>query len=119
MKRALVAAALVAAGLAVAPFVQVIDAPDRPSGVAKEAWIPIGGRVGGGVVASSKGPVAIPPQALLLALPVSGYFMLKSPSVVGRLIAASGRPVAFTVRGPACVTTTVSRFMLETSSLSM
>jgi len=79
-KRALVVAALLAAAVAAKPFVAGSDTSAPPPGVAKEAWVPINDRVGFVVVPPGKEPVRIPPQPLLLAPPVSGYFMLKSPS---------------------------------------
>jgi hypothetical protein len=57
MKRALVAAALLAAGLAITPFVHSSDAADRPPGVAKDAWIPINDRVGIVVFPTTKGGI--------------------------------------------------------------
>jgi len=86
MKRALVAAALLAAGLAITPFVHSSDAPDRPPGVAKDAWIPINDRVGFVVVPPTKGPVRSSPQVLLLTPAISGYFVLKNSSGWTRMV---------------------------------
>ena len=80
MKGALVLGVLLLSALAVSPFVHSSNAPDRPPGVSKELWIPIGDRVGFVVVPPPKEAVRGSPQALLLAPPVSGYFMLKGAS---------------------------------------
>jgi hypothetical protein len=95
MKSAVVAATLLAAALAVTPFVRGSDASDRPPGVAKEAWIQINERVGFVLVPPGKGPLAVPPQALMLTPPVSGYFMLKSAAGRNRVI------IVEPLRGPA------------------
>jgi len=86
MKGGLVAGAILAMALAVSPFVHSSDAPDRPPGVAKDAWVPINDRVGFVVVPPAVGPVRMSPQALLLMPPVSGYFMLKSRSGWTRMV---------------------------------
>ncbi len=86
MKGGLVAGAVLAMALAVSPFVHSSDAPDRPPGVAKDAWVPINDRVGFVVVPRAKEPIRISPQALLLMPPVSGYFMLKSGSEWTRMV---------------------------------
>jgi hypothetical protein len=86
MKGAIVAGAILAMALVVSPFVHGSDTPDRPPGVAKDAWIPINDRVGFVVVPAPNGPVRMSPQALLLTPPVSGYFMLKSRSGWTRMV---------------------------------
>ena len=86
MKGGLVAGAILAMALAVSPFVHSSDTPDRPPGVAKDAWVPVNDRVGFVVVPPTRGPVRMSPQVLLLTPPVSGYFMLKSPSGWTRMV---------------------------------
>ena len=88
MKSAFVAGALLAAALAVSPSIHSSDASDRPPGVAKEAWIPINDRVGFVLYPRSTEPriMRAPPQPLLLAPPVSGYFMLKGASGWARMV---------------------------------
>ena len=86
MKGSLVAGAILAMALTVSPFVHSSDAPDRPPGVAKDAWVPINDHVGFVVVPYAKEPVRISPQVLLLTPPISGYFMLKSRSGWTRMV---------------------------------
>jgi hypothetical protein len=92
MKNALVVTALLAAALGIAQSVHSSDAPDRPPGIAKNAWIPMSDRVGF-VISQPKGaPARMSPQVLLVAPPVSGYFMLKGASGWTRIVIAEPPP---------------------------
>lgn len=82
MKGSALVGLILAAALAASPFVHSADAPSRPPGVARAAWIPINDRVGFVIVPAAKGPGLLrsSPQALLLTPPVSGYFMVRGTS---------------------------------------
>jgi hypothetical protein len=95
MKSSVLVSAILATAFALSPVVHSADAPDRPPGVAKEAWIPINDRVGFVVVPSTKEPVRASPQTLMLMPPVSGYFMLKGTSGWTRMV------IVEPLRGPA------------------
>jgi hypothetical protein len=95
MKSGVVVGALLVAALAVKPFVRGADAPDRPPGVAKEAWIPVNERLGFVIVPQNISPAPISPQPLLLTPPVSGYFMLRGASRWSRIV------IVEPFRGPA------------------
>lgn len=99
MKSALVAAPLLMMVLAASPFVRGSDAPDRPSGVAKEAWIPISERLGFVVVAppsSGLGTLGGDRRQVLLVPgptpPIQGYFMVKRPSGWSRTLIVEPLP---------------------------
>ena len=91
MKGALVVGVLLLSALAISPFVHSSDAPDRPPGVAKEGWVPISDRLGFVVIRAPKEAVRGSPQVLLLAQPVSGYFMLKGASEWSRIVIVEPR----------------------------
>ncbi len=96
MKRALiVGAAVVAISLVVVPLVRGQGVPDRPQGVAAGAWIPLNARLGF-VVAPPEVPQApnVGANALLLAPPVAGYFMIKGETGWSRVV------IAEPLRGP-------------------
>ena len=82
MKGRALAGVILAAALGASPFVQSANAPDRPPGVAKGAWIPINDRVGFVIIPATKGPGLLrsSPLALLLTPAVSGYFMVRGTS---------------------------------------
>ena len=86
MKRVLSAGALLAAALAVIPFVRGDDIQGRPSGVSANDWVPISERVGFVLVHSNKLPHATDPQVLMLKPPASGYFMLRGASGWTRMV---------------------------------
>ncbi len=90
MKRALmVGAAVFAMSLVVMPLVRGQGVPDRPPGVAAGAWISLNARLGFVVAphAADQPPVA-GGNALLLAPPVAGYFMIKSETGWARVVIA-------------------------------
>lgn len=95
MKGSLIVGVLLAATLVVSPSVHTADAPDRPPGVTKNAWIPISDRVGFVVVAPNKGPVRnLSPEVLMVAPPVTGYFMVKGASGGWRrIVIVDGPPI--------------------------
>lgn len=97
MKRALmIGAAIATISLAVMPLVRGQGVPDRPQGVSAGAWIPLNTRLGFVVAPHAAGKV-VPGAgdgALLLAPPVTGYFMIKSETGWSRVI------VADPLRGP-------------------
>jgi hypothetical protein len=95
MKSGVVVGALLIAALAVTPVVRGADAPDRPPGVAKEAWISVNERLGFVIVPRILGPSGVAPQPLLLTPPVSGYFMLRGASGWSRIV------IVEPLRGPA------------------
>jgi hypothetical protein len=83
MKSMLVPGALlVAAALALAPFVRSENVPNRPPGVGADAWIQLNDKLGFVVTPETKLSV----NALLLAPPVSGYFMIRGASRWSRVV---------------------------------
>jgi hypothetical protein len=86
MKRIFLAGSLLAAALAVAPSVHSSDPPDRPPGVAVDAWVPISERVGFVLVLPNKVVRVTDAQVLMLRPPASGYFMLKGASGWTRIL---------------------------------
>jgi hypothetical protein len=89
MKRAVVTcAAVVAICLLVIPLVRGQGVPDRPQGVAAGAWIPLNARLGF-VVAPPATDKPLPKgagNALLLAPPVAGFFMIKGETGWSRVV---------------------------------
>jgi hypothetical protein len=95
MKRALVVcAAVVAISLVVIPLVRGQGVPDRPPGVAGGAWIPLNARLGFVVAPAEKAIPNAGGNALLLAPPVAGYFMIKGETGWSRVV------IAEPLRGP-------------------
>jgi hypothetical protein len=96
MNRALITGALLAAAIAVTPFVRGDDIQGRPPGVASNDWVPITDRVGFVLIRSTK---QVAPrqdaQVLLLRPTAPGYFMLKGASGWSRMV------VVEPPRGPA------------------
>jgi hypothetical protein len=96
MKRALItAAAVVAISLVAMPLVRSQGVPDRPEGVTAGAWIPLNPRLG--FVVAPAGVGQIPNaggNALVLAPPVAGYFMIKGETGWSRVV------IAEPLRGP-------------------
>jgi hypothetical protein len=90
MKRPLIfAIAVVAMSLAVMPLVRGQGVPDRPQGVAAGAWIPLNVRLGFVVAPPAANRIApAGANALLLAPPVAGYFMIKGETGWSRVIIA-------------------------------
>jgi hypothetical protein len=89
MKRALVVCAtLVAISLGVIPLVRSQGVPDRPQGVAVGAWIPLNARLGFVVAppATDKAVPGVAGNALLLAPPVAGFFMIKGETGWSRVV---------------------------------
>ena len=78
------------------PSVRGQGVPDRPEGVAAGAWIPLNARLGFVVAppVTDKVPPGAGANALLLAAPVAGYFMIKGETGWSRVIMAE------TLRGP-------------------
>jgi hypothetical protein len=66
VKSTLIAGALSIAALAVVPAVHSPNGPDRPPGVAKDAWISINERLGFVLAPSPTAPSRLDPQVLLL-----------------------------------------------------
>jgi hypothetical protein len=88
MKRELsIGAAIVAISLVVTPLVRGQGVPDRPQGVAAGAWISLNPRLGFVVAPTVRAPVA-GANALLLAPPVEGYFMIKGETGWSRVVIA-------------------------------
>jgi hypothetical protein len=92
MKSALVAAALLAGAIGIAQSVRSSDAPDRPPGVATNAWVPISDKVGFVISQPKDEPARLSPQVLLIAPPVAGYFMLKGASGWTRIVISEPIP---------------------------
>jgi hypothetical protein len=91
MKSTLLAGALfVAVALALAPFVRSENVPNRPPGVGANAWIPLNDRLGFVVTPETKFSVNASRNALLLAPPVSGYFMIRGASRWFRVVLVDG-----------------------------
>jgi hypothetical protein len=90
MKRALlVGAAVVAISLLVMPLVRGQGVPDRPPGVTPGAWISLNVRLGFVVAPPEAGqPHGAGGNALLLAPPVTGYFMIKGETGWSRVVIA-------------------------------
>ena len=88
MKRALmIGAALVTISLVVMPLVRGQGVPDRPQGVSAGAWIPLNPRLGFVVAPADNGQVHIAGgNALVLAPPVAGYFMIKGETGWSRVV---------------------------------
>jgi hypothetical protein len=95
MKSGVVVGALLVAALAVTPAVLGADAPDRPPGVSKEAWIPVTERLGFVIVPQTIGLSGVVLQRLVLTPPVSGYFVLRDASGWLRIV------IIEPIRGPA------------------
>ncbi len=92
MKRALIfGAAVVGISLAVMPLVSGQGVPDRPQGVTAGAWIALNARLGFVVAPPTTDQlpgVAAGANALLLAPPVAGYFMIKGATGWSRVVIA-------------------------------
>ena len=86
MKTAFAGSALLVMALAFASVVGSSDDPDRPPGIAKDAWILITANVGFVVVPRTMKPAGGTAQPLALAPSVSGYFMLKRASLWSRIV---------------------------------
>lgn len=90
MKRVLtVGAAVVAISLVAIPMVRGQGVPARLEGVAAGAWVPLNARLGfvvAGAPPAGGGVPNVSSNALLLAPPVAGYFMIKGATGWSRVI---------------------------------
>ena len=83
-----ISAAVLGIAMAVVPLVRGQTAPDRPQGVAAGAWISLNPRLGFVVAPPAKVPMGVGAnaQALVLAPPVEGYFMIKGATTWSRVV---------------------------------
>jgi hypothetical protein len=89
MRALMVGAAVVAMSLTLMPLVRGQGVPDRPPGVDAGAWISLNARLGFVVAPhAANQPPGAGGNALLLAPPVAGYFMIRSETGWARVVIA-------------------------------
>jgi hypothetical protein len=96
--KVLVMLSLVVLGMCTVPYAAGQREADRPPGVADSDWIAINENLGIVLVpeaSAAKLRVRVSPQALLLAPPANGYFMIRKGGQWSRLV------IVEPLRGPA------------------
>ena len=84
--KAIAASLLILASLLTIHFANGASSPDRPPGVDAQHWIPVSDKMGFVVTTPRIYPMPMPDkQALLLASPAEGYFMVHTGNVWQRL----------------------------------
>jgi hypothetical protein len=87
--KAIAASLLILASVLVIHFANGASSPDRPGGVDAQHWIPVSDKMGIVLTSPESAPGALvttDPQALLLAGPAEGYFMVHRGNVWQRII---------------------------------
>jgi hypothetical protein len=86
--KAIAASLLILSTVLAVHFALGASGPDRPAGVDARRWIPVSDKMGFVVTTPQSAPGALvttDPQALLLAPPAEGYFMVHTGNVWQRL----------------------------------
>jgi hypothetical protein len=85
--KAIAASVLILASILAIHFANGASSPDRPAGVDAQNWIPVSDKMGFVVTTRRIYPMPMPDrQALLLAPPAEGYFMVHTGNVWQRII---------------------------------